>query len=440
MSALTEKKIELKYTDEISRLRAESSFYLQQCGSLQQQLHQVHNLHLQMKEHFWKEAQEALDEVVAKAAKRDAQVVAGIQVGTAEPLLKQQLEHALGDVETAQQELENWKGHSLYWEDTASQAQKLVEELTERFAAFGRRSGAETLTFSEQCASLQNGTSVSRALSRMIPTAAPAPSGGSGPGASRPAEPADTSRAREPRQDDDELHRSFSSDDEDRKRSRRAVKPLVLDPILNAAGFRRWQFNLYVKVCEASKHDSTTIMKWIQEVENKQLKPAYFEIADKHWDDLDVVFAAALLKVVNPSLQRDITIHQENAAQVGQILRGRVVLWYVNRQYDLSAAATHIIHFQSFLNLQFTGDLEGFMQAWDTLIIAISLFPCPDLLHSLFEPQLRPCKQLQPAFAVLDGNELLSNADQLKFLHNSGTQVVENMKAERTKQERMRAA
>ena len=98
-------------------------------------------------------------------------------------------------------------------------------------------------------------------------------------------------------------------------------------------------------------------MKRIQEVENKQLKPAYFEIADKHWDDLDVVLAAALLKVVNPSLQRDIAIHQENAVQVGQILRGRVVLWYVNRQHDLSAAATHIIDLQSLMNLKFAGDL-----------------------------------------------------------------------------------
>ena len=60
MSALIVKTIELKYTDEISRLRAESSCYLQQCGSLQQQLHQVRNLHLQMKEHFGKKRKRPL--------------------------------------------------------------------------------------------------------------------------------------------------------------------------------------------------------------------------------------------------------------------------------------------------------------------------------------------------------------------------------------------
>ena len=60
MSVIAEKQLELKYTDEILRLRAESSFHSQQCGSLQQQLQQVRNLHLQMKEHFGKETQKAL--------------------------------------------------------------------------------------------------------------------------------------------------------------------------------------------------------------------------------------------------------------------------------------------------------------------------------------------------------------------------------------------
>ena len=114
------------------------------------------------------------------------------------------------------------------------------------------------------------------------------------------------------------------------------------------------------------------------------------------------------MKVVNNSLLRDIMIHQETQAQQGKLLQGRAALWYVYRQYGLSAAATHAIDFQSLMNLKFTGDLEGFLQAWDTCILAISFVPSPDLLHSLFGPKLRACKQLQPAFAVLDGNDPFS--------------------------------
>ena len=44
---------------------------------------------------------------------------------------------------------------------------------------------------------------------------------------------------------------------------------------------------------------------------------------------------------------------------MSQILRGRVVLWYVNREHDLSAAAARIIDVQSLMNLKFVGDLEA---------------------------------------------------------------------------------
>ena len=67
---------------------------------------------------------------------------------------------------------------------------------------------------------------------------------------------------------------SLLSDDEDRKRSRASVKPLVFDPIPNASGFRRWQFVFYVKICLASRHDSKAIMAWIQQVETHNINVA----------------------------------------------------------------------------------------------------------------------------------------------------------------------
>ena len=123
-------------------------------------------------------------------------------------------------------------------------------------------------------------------------------------------------------------------------------------------------------------------------------------------------------------------MHQETQAQQGKLLQGRAALWYVYRKYALSAAATHAIDFQSVMNMKFTGYLDGFLRA--------SFVPSPDLLHSLFEPKLRACKQLQQAFVVLDGNDLLSNAEQFDFIYRSACRVVENMKAERTRQKRMR--
>ena len=40
-------------------------------------------------------------------------------------------------------------------------------------------------------------------------------------------------------------------------------------------------------------------MKSIYNVDNKQLIIVDFELQEKHWNDLNVVFAAALIKVFN---------------------------------------------------------------------------------------------------------------------------------------------
>ena len=162
-------------------------------------------------------------------------------------------------------------------------------------------------------------------------------------------------------------------------------------------------------------------MAWIQQVETTHVTLEDLEVSDKRWDDLDVVLASAIVKVVNKSLLRDIVIPQETQAQQGKLLQGRAALWYVYRQYGLSASATHALDFQSLMNLKFTGDLEGFLQAWDTCILAISFVTSPDLSHSLFEPKLRACKQLQQAFAVLDGNDPFSIAEQLEFIYRSAS-------------------
>ena len=130
-----------------------------------------------------------------------------------------------------------------------------------------------------------------------------------------------------------------------------------------------------------------------------------FEVSDKRWDDLDVVVAAAIVKVANNSLLRDITIHQETQAQQGKLLQGRAALWYVYRQYGLSAAATHAIDFQSLMNLKFTGDLEGVMQAWDTCILAISLVPvqtsCIPCLNQSYEHAINFNQPLQSLMAMI---------------------------------------
>ena len=101
MQTAKQKKHE-KYDDALAKLRDECNCQSQQCGALQQQLQHAYKLQRRMKEHFWKEAQKCVNLVAAEATKREAQLIANMQSGTVEPILKQLLEQALVEVERAQ--------------------------------------------------------------------------------------------------------------------------------------------------------------------------------------------------------------------------------------------------------------------------------------------------------------------------------------------------
>ena len=73
------------------------------------------------------------------------------------------------------------------------------------------------------------------------------------------------------RTDDDELLESGPSDEDETDRRRNQVKTLVLDPIPNASGFHARKLGIYTKVCAASSHDGTQIMRWIHRAETATL-------------------------------------------------------------------------------------------------------------------------------------------------------------------------
>ena len=169
--------------------------------------------------------------------------------------------------------------------------------------------------------------------------------------------------------------------------------------------------------------------KWTK----RNINLADLKVSDKRWDDLDVALAEAVFKVVNNSLLKEILYYQETQANGGRLMHGRAALWYVYRRYALSAAATRAIDFQSLMNLKFSGDLQGFLHAWDACLLAISPVPGPELLYALLEPKLRDCKQLGPAFAYLDGAETLPNAEQLAFNYNAARREVKHWRRDKTK-------
>ena len=402
----------------------------QQIGVLQLQLQQAHDRQAQLREHYSKEAQLHIDSVVASAAAREAARVSNIQTGSADFVLLQQLKQARQKLVGAQQEAENWKGASSYWADQAAQSEIAIETLARQLAEFGGRSGAERPTFSERCASQQRDISATYGLERMFASVSQAPSRAPISDMPKPAGRPAASGAHG-HAADDELLKSPSSDDEDRKRRRTHLKALVLDPFPpNALGFRRWQLIFHSNICFASRHDSDSNMVWVQYVEMSGVTIADLGVSGKCWDDLDIALAEAVLKMVSGSLLKDILYYQDTRGKEHKLMPGRAALMYVYRKYALGAAGPLAVDLQTLMHLKFNGDLESFIHAWDACLLAIEAVPVPNFLLSLLEPKLRECKQLSPAFAHLDG--------QLKLIYKAARREIDSKRRDKIKNDFMR--
>ena len=154
--------------------------------------------------------------------------------------------------------------------------------------------------------------------------------------------------------------------------------------------------------------------------------------------DLDVQLAQAVLKVVNGPLLKEILYYQETQAKQSKLMQGRAALWHIYQQYALSAAATHAIDLQTLMALRFTGDLEGFMRAFDFCFVSMSDVPSPEFFHALLDPQLRSCKLLKPAFVHLNGGAPLPSAEQLEFMYKAAYPEIENWQRANTRQDLLR--
>ena len=65
--------------------------------------------------------------------------------------------------------------------------------------------------------------------------------------------------------------------------------------------------------------------------------------------------------------------------------------------------------------------------------VSMSDVPSPEFLHALLDPQLRSCKQLEPAFVHLDGGAPLPAAEQLEFMCKAAYREIENRQRDKTK-------
>lgn len=152
-----------------------------------------------------------------------------------------------------------------------------------------------------------------------------------------------------------------SSEDEIRRR-RGAVKAITLSHIPNATGLRRWQQEMYIQVCVASKGSQQRTMAWLKEIEIKSLSD--LEAPRRRWDDLDAALAAVVVNVARGPLQREIVLYQERRLLQGQLDGTRRLVACVSAVLDRGQAIR--VDMNAVFKLEYKGDLEAFLRKWST--------------------------------------------------------------------------
>ena len=144
-------------------------------------------------------------------------------------------------------------------------------------------------------------------------------------------------------------------------------------------------------------------MRWIQQIEIAKLRKLE-NPKTEDWDDLDRVFAEAVMKVVIGVTLKELLNYQQERLTYGIPLYGRVALWHVFQKFQLESGTALSVEYRNLMSFTLGGDFAGFMTAWDSSLQAMNVQPDIHMLRALLETQLRKCAALRPLFMSIDGS------------------------------------
>ena len=121
-------------------------------------------------------------------------------------------------------------------------------------------------------------------------------------------------------------------------------------------------------------------------------------------DDLDAELASSVLRISSGPLKRELTLYHEEQVRLGRPLGGRAALWHIFQRFRMERGTAMCVDITALTGLEFRGDLEGFLAAWDHTLMALSKPPDGELVHALLEQQIRKCRSLTPAFVLYDAS------------------------------------
>ncbi len=182
---------------------------------------------------------------------------------------------------------------------------------------------------------------------------------------------------------------------------RREAEVLKVLALPSASQFRAWKLALRDEVAGASGVPDEAFA-WAMCVERPET--TFDSLGESGaFASLDAKLAAALSKILQGELARQVNIRKEKMASTGRLMKGRQILWLLYQHFKISQAEGSLLEFQDLLNVKLQGDgLRTFLNDWDSVLLAMAQEPPVEILETLFRLQIQRYQPLRDQLAYYD--------------------------------------
>ena len=204
--------------------------------------------------------------------------------------------------------------------------------------------------------------------------------------------------------DDDEGDDRAAGDRPRRQKYKEADK-VVIGKFPDAVNFRRWREQIVDEVTAASGRPDEAFA-WILEVEQKGT--TYESLADSgEFLTLDTKLQAALTGQATGEIGKQLSLRKDQERKVRRMVKGRQMLWLVSEFYKTNEEAGTLHDIQDLFAVTLHGtDVEGFLTAWESVLVGLQTEQPQETLLVLFITQVRKVPDLREEVAHFERFDL----------------------------------
>ena len=131
-----------------------------------------------------------------------------------------------------------------------------------------------------------------------------------------------------------------------------------------------WIAEFYTACCTSSNRRRQRTTRFLKQVEDADTVDVLAAVPTK-WEPFDTELLAAILATATGALKRELINCQDTLRATGQMLSGRMALWYLLQRFRLEYGHAKQIELSRMFAHKFEGDLELYLDGLDAILLSM---------------------------------------------------------------------